>query len=1690
MNGNGEQIDIQHIRRELIPPYKVNDNEVHVYSPYEERTFVLKRGRDDKIVLQNGNEEYNLVADERAGRTNTVPRIVTRVFRNIATGDIIEVPIYCPKDDDVARKLAVCSHFGVLISAVDDCNNTDLLFLCWNDERRKWFRNFLLNLANDHRYTVFGTQAETKEFFASLYHYGIIDDSFLNDGQHNAQDFLQKNNLTPTPEMVRKVKGLIKQKLSNAQVGDRSVDTFLSKFASAIQNVKKRVVYFPSSDHAKLISPNEKDDNLRLYQFSPNNTMSRARMKMLAAACLMMRIGENCTIQVDNSNNFRSPMNGRWPNKKINLIDTQNFCYLDEGEEQGYESLLGLDHYRYYLTMFDSLFDYAEAASRGKCAYSGRKKGIEFIMSGVSAWGPPSNIWLLAALDEALEKHREISVRFLDSHDKNEAPGLPNIGLFGSPVQQYIAIAEQEFGRQLNNVKDKRRFTIINYSKYMPLDFSNDDKDSYLIMAGDHCAWLGNEAERSHLPNEYWNDSSQEITNKKTDFCRYYMTPNKIYNKKLNNDYGFAKNGAYKYLFNELSMPRKARMWLCNQQQNWRQPKDKDFMMCEPNYKDRENFVHKGEKFTFDISKFPTVIPRDNSASGQDEIKFCGYGGGEDIYFSKAPDGKLCVCRVVDAQGYETKFNDNEFVVDGWNNDPTRYEPLISFHVKTRDGVRPENTKEYTCWCPIHFYLSGATFDKMREQVGLIDIYHKNIKTIKAISDKHVLQDGDIKDLERVFNNWFNEFYNELKKCFLGCGTPFYSCFDNFFELLNQPNTSLNQNKDVLYKMFLKYYILYELISERKFHSKEECKVEFGYNNVLTRAGYSYELFSEQWDLLEQSSEKKPLSDNKKLKGPEAIKEAQRKIIENAPTEDEMQGKDLRDTCITRLEIELDKNSPVLSTIILLNDKGKTICNIDVPTTDDGRFNNECNCFHAEVVTESVVAERKIHELKALKYEGIFLFKKGDKYFFSFTARYENTKDHFTKYFTINENLYNSIQDRLDNLKNENFSPKTKKNLPEASKLLLRNARAFFEVAMRQKEKCITKLKIEQINGNLAKLKLVTDTGDVVSVIGCNKNNLTVFSEDHSDVDPIITTEEAIKKPRPLDRQELGFSLCKKNGRCCLLRTLCYCDKNNQWFERREYFAIDSELYNKIQKHFKANNSQNKIPKMRLNDDYIKSMIAVAEQEEKEQTTTPIHKQDTNKIEIRKDLKKIITSTHKQDDNYRGRPFEDYYKALLKEAQDFFENPQQKSITYYTSLAVWFNEHKEDSALRREMIKKYLQTKEKPYAPLVQALIINEYAHIRGLPIDIFIKDKRICDIVSNILNGTPQRLTEEILAATDSLREDLIENIKTKILQKQETKDNQNPNQEQTEKKKKEHKQYKLSRSPNVPDDTVESIVAMDDDDQFPALQFLNQNGDVIATYDHYNGREFKAYKNIKTKDNNFGIDSFFVHDDLEGGKIIYIAKKDEGKTYTLQLSDNLYTRIMKKLPKGKTVMEDKDYYRSMCDVAKRQEARNNQNPNQEQTEKKKKETLKPLSERRKKLKEMIKKIKERREKIKERREKKPAKLKKKINVGNKFKTKAEMCKEVKERIREKIAEFVKLGELCELYFKILNQRNDISEFNKQILYKDVTESATMIQSKLELLMKCYSNEDMIKDYVNKQINNSSEISKKTLNNERTKGL
>ena len=190
------------------------------------------------------------------------------------------------------------------------------------------------------------------------------------------------------------------------------------------------------------------------------------------------------------------------------------------------------------------------------------------------------------------------------------------------------------------------------------------------------------------------------------------------------------------------------------------------------------------------------------------------------------------------------------------------------------------------------------------------------------------------------------------------------------------------------------------------------------------------------------------------------------------------------------------------------------------------------------------------------------------------------------------------------------------------------------------------------------------------------------------------------------------------------------------------------------------------------------------QQKENEQTTTPIRKQPTNKIKIREDLKQCIISQYKSDPDSDGQSFEDYYNARFKEAQDFFNDPQKKSINAYVSLAVWFNEYKAHPTLRKEMMKKYLQKEKEIDTHLQRALIINEYNHTYCFPVDKSIKDQRILNFVNAVLNPNCSIHTDDTV---EKLIDDAVENIKKEILQKQEAKDNQNTNQEQTNENKKQ---------------------------------------------------------------------------------------------------------------------------------------------------------------------------------------------------------------------------------------------------------------------------------------------------------------
>ena len=146
-------------------------------------------------------------------------------------------------------------------------------------------------------------------------------------------------------------------------------------------------------------------------------------------------------------------------------------------------------------------------------------------------------------------------------------------------------------------------------------------------------------------------------------------------------------------------------------------------------------------------------------------------------------------------------------------------------------------------------------------------------------------------------------------------------------------------------------------------------------------------------------------------------------------------------------------------------------------------------------------------------------------------------------------------------------------------------------------------------------------------------------------------------------------------------------------------------------------------------------------------------------LNIREDLKQCIMSQYKSDPDYSGQKFEDYYNARFKEALDFFNDPQKNSINAYVSLAVWFNEYKAHPTLRKEMMKKYLQKEKEIDTYLQQALIINEYNHIYCFPVDKSIKDRRILDFVTDVLNENYSNIdTNDI---TGDFRDEIIETIK-----------------------------------------------------------------------------------------------------------------------------------------------------------------------------------------------------------------------------------------------------------------------------------------------------------------------------------------
>ena len=120
---------------------------------------------------------------------------------------------------------------------------------------------------------------------------------------------------------------------------------------------------------------------------------------------------------------------------------------------------------------------------------------------------------------------------------------------------------------------------------------------------------------------------------------------------------------------------------------------------------------------------------------------------------------------------------------------------------------------------------------------------------------------------------------------------------------------------------------------------------------------------------------------------------------------------------------------------------------------------------------------------------------------------------------------------------------------------------------------------------------------------------------------------------------------------------------------------------------------------------------------------------------------------------------------------------------------------------------------------------------------------------------------------------------------------------------------------------DVVYTIM-LNDEVETPVLQFLDKNGEVIASFNK-NDYRLTPYKKITIGNADDVDEGICVLDDPKifpaTGKTIVVGNKKQGKYYYLPISNDLYSTIKENLPKGKHKFNNLDYYKSMCSIAVR---------------------------------------------------------------------------------------------------------------------------------------------------------------------------
>ena len=423
------------------------------------------------------------------------------------------------------------------------------LIVSWNRHEQGLMKAHLMRCAyNDNDINCFGDFWEVCQLHQMLKRHGILKTTY----NYNE---IQSNQL---PNLVSDIKKVIKENLKEYPkrqsidkwywINNDEETKFLTSFAMAIQDTKKRDTFFPTQITIKNANQNDGIERICFNNGFNNIYISIPKLQLFTLATQLSRIGINCKTTAQFSNNMRDPITNdekKMPKKTITLIDTNNFLELypsfngvKTALRSNFNGLnIGMNGVSYYTQLYQKLFDFALKKMCEDCISGKKLKLPEFTIPLGAAWGTELANYIFEALNGVLGRVYDrpfnkrklcykdlIKINFIDAKEDNG-----NIKLL-----EYLALNQQNPEKTKNLYKSQ--LDICDYKQKNPL-FADNSREQYVIMAGDHCAFLGNEALENGLKNgtectvingNYcnnngnYNNSSMEGFNMKTDFHKFY----------------------------------------------------------------------------------------------------------------------------------------------------------------------------------------------------------------------------------------------------------------------------------------------------------------------------------------------------------------------------------------------------------------------------------------------------------------------------------------------------------------------------------------------------------------------------------------------------------------------------------------------------------------------------------------------------------------------------------------------------------------------------------------------------------------------------------------------------------------------------------------------------------------------------------------------------------------------------------------------------------------------------------------------------------------------------------------------------------------------------------------------------------------------------------------------------------------